>query len=33
MTDIDTQQITKIIKKLKIIYTQLFNQYYKIGNL
>jgi hypothetical protein len=31
--DTDTTQITKIIKKLKIIYTRLFQEYYKNGEL
>jgi hypothetical protein len=31
ISDISTPQITKIIKKLKIIYTQLYNKYYTDG--
>jgi hypothetical protein len=29
--DVDTPQITKIIKKLKIIYSELYNEYYNTG--
>ena len=31
ITDVSTPQITKIIKKLKAIYVQLYNEYYKHG--
>ena len=31
MVDVDTPQITKIIKKLKVIYVDLYSQYYKNG--
>jgi hypothetical protein len=31
MVDIDTPQITKIIKKLKLIYVDLYNKYYQEG--
>jgi hypothetical protein len=31
MVDVDTPQITKIIKKLKVIYVQLYNKYYEHG--
>lgn len=31
LTDISTPQITKVIKKLKSIYTELFNDYYRDG--
>jgi len=31
MVDVDTPQITKIIKKLKIIYVDLYNKYYQDG--
>ena len=31
ITDVSTPQITKIIKKLKIVYIQLYNKYYNIG--
>jgi hypothetical protein len=31
ITDISTPQITKIIKKLKLIYVQLYNEYYQHG--
>jgi hypothetical protein len=31
ITDVSTPQITKIIKKLKIIYAQLYNEYYQHG--
>ena len=31
ITDVSTPQITKIIKKLKIVYVQLYNDYYKHG--
>jgi hypothetical protein len=31
MTDVSTPQITKIIKKLKLIYVQLYNEYYNNG--
>jgi hypothetical protein len=33
ITDVSTPQITKIIKKLKIIYVQLYNEYYKHGHI
>ena len=29
MIDVDTPQITKIIKKLKVIYIELYNKYYE----
>ena len=29
MIDVDTPQITKIIKKLKIVYVELYNKYYE----
>lgn len=31
ITDVSTPQVTKIIKKLKIIYVQLYNKYYNDG--
>jgi hypothetical protein len=31
ITDVSTPQITKIIKKLKIVYIQLYNKYYNTG--
>ena len=31
ITDVSTPQITKIIKKLKVVYVQLYNDYYKHG--
>ena len=31
ITDVSTPQITKIIKKLKLIYAQLYNEYYNHG--
>ncbi len=31
ITDVSTPQITKIIKKLKVIYVQLYNEYYQHG--
>jgi hypothetical protein len=31
ITDVSTPQITKIIKKLKVIYIQLYNEYYQHG--
>lgn len=31
ITDVSTPQITKIIKKLKVIYVQLYNEYYNHG--
>jgi hypothetical protein len=31
MVDVDTPQITKIIKKLKVIYVDLYNKYYQTG--
>ncbi len=31
ITDVSTPQITKIIKKLKLIYVQLYNEYYNHG--
>jgi len=31
MVDVDTPQITKIIKKLKIVYIDLYNKYYQTG--
>ena len=31
ITDVSTPQITKIIKKLKLIYVQLYNEYYQHG--
>jgi hypothetical protein len=31
MSDVDTPQITKIIKKLKDLYVELYNQYYRDG--
>ena len=31
ITDVSTPQITKIIKKLKIIYVHLYNEYYEHG--
>jgi hypothetical protein len=31
MIDVDTPQITKITKKLKIVYVDLFNKYYDDG--
>jgi len=31
ITDVSTPQITKIIKKLKIVYIQLYNEYYNHG--
>jgi DNA-binding transcriptional regulator GbsR (MarR family) len=31
ITDVSTPQITKIIKKLKILYIQLYNEYYQHG--
>ena len=31
MVDVETPQITKIIKKLKIVYIQLYNSYYEQG--
>jgi hypothetical protein len=31
MVDVDTPQITKIIKKLKTVYIQLYNTYYQEG--
>jgi hypothetical protein len=31
ITDVSTPQVTKIIKKLKIIYIQLYNEYYNTG--
>jgi len=31
ITDVSTPQVTKIIKKLKIIYIQLYNEYYNNG--
>lgn len=31
ITDVSTPQITKIIKKLKLIYIQLYNEYYQHG--
>ena len=33
MVDVDTPQITKIIKKLKIIYIKLYNIYYQEGHI
>jgi hypothetical protein len=33
MTDVSTPQITKIIKKLKVIYVHLYNEYYKYGHI
>jgi hypothetical protein len=33
ITDVSTPQITKIIKKLKIIYAQLYNEYYNYGRI
>jgi hypothetical protein len=33
ITDVSTPQITKIIKKLKVIYVQLYNEYYKHGHI
>ena len=33
ITDVSTPQITKIIKKLKIIYAQLYNEYYTNGHI
>jgi hypothetical protein len=29
MIDVDTPQITKIIKKLKVVYVELYNKYYE----
>jgi len=31
ITDVSTPQITKIIKKLKVVYVQLYNDYYQHG--
>ena len=31
IVDVDTPQITKIIKKLKVTYVELYNQYYSSG--
>jgi hypothetical protein len=31
MVDVDTPQITKIIKKLKLVYIDLYNKYYQEG--
>jgi hypothetical protein len=31
MVDVDTPQITKIIKKLKLVYVDLYNKYYQEG--
>jgi hypothetical protein len=31
MVDVETPQITKIIKKLKVVYVQLYNSYYEQG--
>jgi hypothetical protein len=33
MVDVDTPQITKIIKKLKVIYVDLYNKYYQNGHV
>jgi hypothetical protein len=33
ITDVSTPQITKIIKKLKLIYVHLYNEYYKHGHI
>jgi len=33
ITDVSTPQITKIIKKLKLIYVQLYNEYYEHGRI
>ena len=33
ITDVSTPQITKIIKKLKVIYVQLYNEYYTNGHI
>jgi hypothetical protein len=33
ITDVSTPQITKIIKKLKVIYSQLYNEYYNNGHI
>jgi hypothetical protein len=33
IVDVDTPQITKIIKKLKISYSELYNQYYSKGHV
>ena len=33
ITDVSTPQITKIIKKLKLIYIQLYNEYYEHGHI
>jgi len=33
ITDVSTPQITKIIKKLKLIYVQLYNEYYEHGHI
>jgi hypothetical protein len=33
ITDVSTPQITKIIKKLKVIYVHLYNEYYKYGHI
>ena len=33
ITDVSTPQITKIIKKLKVIYVQLYNEYYNHGHI
>lgn len=33
MVDVDTPQITRIIKRLKIIYGELFNLYYRDGDI
>jgi hypothetical protein len=33
ITDVSTPQITKIIKKLKVVYVQLYNEYYNHGHI
>lgn len=33
MVDVETPQITKIIKKLKVIYVDLYNRYYQDGHI
>lgn len=33
ITDVSTPQITKIIKKLKLVYAQLYNEYYEHGTI
>jgi len=33
IVDVDTPQITKIVKKLKIIYAKLYNEYYENGTI